>query len=382
MTHSPSRVLEVLRSFGLLGFTAFGGPTAHLGYFREEFVVRRKWLSDSDYSEVVAISQLLPGPGSSQVGMALGYHRAGFGGLAAAWLAFTLPATVLMAAFALLFDSPTAGWTMGLLAAAVAVVFHAVSGMAKNMANTKITATIAVAAGIAVLAVPSTFTHLIVILAAGLTGAILLRGDEDNADAPAAGTRPVPAWAGIGALVVFSVGLATAVVRGGFYPAFFQAGSVVFGGGHVVLPLLEQLVVIPGWIAQTEFLAGYSAAQAVPGPMFSFATYIGAVRGGVIGAVITTVLIFLPGALLMVAGLHFWGRWRKNQVLQAAVRGVNAGVVGLLGAALYDPVFTHGITGSASLGIAAVCWLGLAKWKIPPWTIAVGSALAGWVLLG
>lgn len=382
MTLSPSRILEVLRTFGLLGFTAFGGPTAHLGYFREEFVVRRKWLNDSDYAEVVAISQLLPGPGSSQVSMALGYHRAGFGGLAAAWLAFTLPAAVLMAAFALLFDSPTAGWTMGLLAAAVAVVFHAVSGMAKNMANTKITATIAVVAGIAVLAVPSTFTHLAVILAAGVAGATLLRGGADKGEALASGIRPVPAWAGIGALMLFAVGLIAAVLLGGFYPAFFHAGSVVFGGGHVVLPLLEQLVVIPGWITQTDFLAGYSAAQAVPGPMFSFATYIGAVHGGVIGAVLTTVLIFIPGALLMMAGLHFWGRWRKNQVLQAAVRGVNAGVVGLLGAALYDPVFTHGITGIASLGITAVCWLGLAKWKIPPWVIAMGSALAGWVLLG
>lgn len=376
-----ARILEVLRSFGLLGVTAFGGPTAHLGYFREEFVVRRRWLSDTDYSEVVAISQLLPGPGSSQVGLALGYHRAGFGGLLAAWFAFTLPAAVLMTAFAMLFDAPSAGWTMGLLAAAVAVVFHAVSGMAKSMASTKITATIAVAAGITVLVVPSTITHLAVIVVAGILGALLLRAATAPTADQGTGTRPVPAWAGVGSLVLLALGLVAAVLAGGFYPAFFQAGSIVFGGGHVVLPVLEQLLVVPGWIGQTEFLAGYSAAQAVPGPMFSFGSYLGALHAGVAGAVITTVLIFLPGALLMLAGLHFWGRWRTHPTLQAAVRGVNAGVVGLLGAALYDPVFTHGITGVASLAIATVCWLGLAKWKIPPWAIAVGSALAGWILL-
>lgn len=376
-----TRILEVLRSFGLLGVTAFGGPTAHLGYFREEFVVRRKWLSDTDYSEVVAISQLLPGPGSSQVGLALGYHRAGFGGLLAAWFAFTLPAAVLMTAFAMLIDAPDAGWTQGLLAAAVAVVFHAVSGMARSMASTAITATIAVAAGIAVLAFPSTITHLLIIVVAGVLGALLLRSDTNGAAEQATGTRPVPAWAGVGSLVLLAVGLVAAVVVGGFYPAFFQAGSVVFGGGHVVLPVLEQLVVVPGWINQTDFLAGYSAAQAVPGPMFSFGTYLGAVHGGVLGAVIATVLIFLPGALLMLGGLYFWGKWRTQPTLQAAVRGINAGVVGLLAAALYDPVFTHGITGVPTLAIAAVCWLGLAKWKAPPWAVAVGAALAGWVLL-
>lgn len=376
-----TRILEVLRSFGLLGVTAFGGPTAHLGYFREEFVVRRKWLSDTDYSEVVAISQLLPGPGSSQVGLALGYHRAGFGGLLAAWFAFTLPAAVLMTAFAMLIDAPDAGWTQGLLAAAVAVVFHAVSGMARSMASTAITATIAVAAGIAVLAFPSTITHLLIIVVAGVLGALLLRSDTNGAAEQATGTRPVPAWAGVGSLVLLAVGLVAAIVVGGFYPAFFQAGSVVFGGGHVVLPVLEQLVVVPGWINQTDFLAGYSAAQAVPGPMFSFGTYLGAVHGGVLGAVIATVLIFLPGALLMLGGLYFWGKWRTQPTLQAAVRGINAGVVGLLAAALYDPVFTHGITGVPTLAIAAVCWLGLAKWKTPPWAVAVGAALAGWVLL-
>lgn len=374
------KVLEVLKSFGLLGFTAFGGPTAHLGYFRTEFVERKKWLDDKQYSEIVAISQLLPGPGSSQVGLALGYQRAGFVGMAAAWFGFTLPSVVLMTAFALLFDASNAGWTLGLLAAAVAVVFHAVSGMARTMAATPLSATIAVFSGIAVLAIPSAFTHLGVILAAGVIGIFAFKKLVDETP-PAAPLRAIPAWAGIGALIIFFLGLITAIAAGGFYPAFYQAGSTVFGGGHVVLPLLEKLVVATGWIPENEFLAGYSAAQAVPGPMFTFASYLGAVNGGVLGALYATLLIFIPGALLTIAGLYFWGRWREAPLLQAAIQGVNAGVVGLLGAALYDPVFTHGITGVASLAIAAVCWLGLAKWKIPPWAIALGAALAGWVLL-
>ncbi|MFP7364215.1 chromate efflux transporter [Corynebacterium callunae] len=374
------KVLEVLRSFGLLGFTAFGGPTAHLGYFRTEFVERKKWLDDKQYSEIVAISQLLPGPGSSQVGMALGYQRAGFAGMTAAWFAFTLPSVVLMTAFALLFDATDAGWTLGLLAAAVAVVFHAVSGMARSMAATPLTATIAVASGIAVLALPSAFTHLGMILAAGLVGIFAFKTLVDETP-PAAPLRAIPAWAGIGSLILFFIGLVAAIIGGGFYPAFYQAGATVFGGGHVVLPLLEKLVVAPGWIANNDFLAGYSAAQAVPGPMFTFASYLGAVHGGIAGALIATVAIFIPGTLLTIAGLYFWGRWREAPLLQAAIKGINAGVVGLLGAALYDPVFTHGINGVASLSIAAVCWLGLAKWKIPPWAIALGAALAGWVLL-
>ncbi|ANE04678.1 chromate efflux transporter [Corynebacterium crudilactis] len=375
-----NRIVEIARSFGVLGFSAFGGPTAHLGYFRNEFVERRSWLDDRQYSEIVALSQLLPGPGSSQVGMMLGYHRAGFSGLAVAWFMFTWPSLALMAAFALLFDASTAGWTLGLLAAAVAVVFHAVTGMARSMAATPLTATIAIASGIAVLAVPNAFTHLGVILIAGLIGALSFTKLID-ASPPPLPLRAMPAWVGIGSLVVFILALLGAIVMGGFYPAFIQAGSTVFGGGHVVLPLLEKLVVMPGFINETDFLSGYSAAQAVPGPMFSFASYLGALYGGVGGAVLASLAIFFPAALLSICGLYFWGRWRESPRIQAAVTGINAGVVGLLGAALYDPVFTHGITGIPSLAIAAVCWLGLAHWKIPPWAIAAGAALGGWVLL-
>ncbi|MGP6174468.1 chromate efflux transporter [Corynebacterium sp. A21] len=384
---------EVFRSFGLLGLTSFGGPTAHLGYFREEFVQRRRWLSESSYAELIALSHFLPGPSSSQVGMALGYHRAGYAGMAVAWLMFTLPSAVLLMLAALLIDAAGIaagqGWIQGLLAAAVAVVFHAVAGMAKTMAAGKITATIAVVSALLVLAVATPWTHLAVILLAGLVGALLIRsGDLATADS-SEGLRAVSSRAAAICLGLFVLLLAGALFIGsggtsGWLAqaaAFVQAGALVFGGGHVVLPLLEQLTVAPGWLDQGEFLAGYSLAQAVPGPMFTFATYLGAVLNGIPGALLATVAIFLPAALLIIAGLHFWHRWRSIPWLRRALQGVNAAVVGLLAAAFYDPVFTHGINGLPSLSIAAVCWLALAKLQLPPWSVAVGAAVAGGLLL-
>lgn len=395
VSEKQSNVGEVVRSFGLLGVTAFGGPTAHLGYFREEFVERRKWLSERSYADIVAVAQFLPGPASSQVGMALGYHRAGWLGMLAAWVMFTAPSALILALFGLFLMTAGVdaeqGWIKGLLAAAVAVVFHAVAGMAKNMANTALTATIAVVAGLLVLAVPSPFTHLGVIIAAGVIGVVLLRNRlaEETEDSGLDEVRPVSSRAAVVSLALFFVllgGLLLGASTVGGYlltrlAAYVQAGSLVFGGGHVVLPLLEQLTVAPGWLEQSVFLAGYSAAQAVPGPLFTFASFIGAVDGGWAGALLATVAIFLPSALLMVAGLHFWGRWRHSPHLRTAFTAVNAAVVGLLGAAFWDPVLSHGVTGIASLTIAALCWLGLAKWTLPPWSIALFAALAGWVLL-
>lgn len=397
----PTRVIvvnnahlsEVFRSFGLLGLTSFGGPTAHLGYFREEFVRRRHWLSEGSYAEIIALSHFLPGPSSSQVGMALGYHRAGYAGMAAAWLMFTLPSAALLVLAALLINaagiSAGQGWIQGLLAAAVAVVFHAVAGMATTMASGKITATIAVVSALLVLALATPWTHLAVILLAGAIGAWLIGSGDLTEEDTSEGIRPVSARAAVtclglfvvlltGALLIVSSGTSGWLAQAG---AFVQAGSLVFGGGHVVLPLLEQLTVAPGWITQGEFLAGYSLAQAVPGPMFTFATYLGAVINGIPGALLATVAIFLPAALLIIAGLHFWHRWRSIPWLRRALQGVNAAVVGLLAAAFYDPVFTHGINGIPSLAIAAVCWLALAKWQLPPWSVAVGAAVAGWLLL-
>lgn len=390
----PRRHLgEVVRSFGLLGITAFGGPTAHLGYFRTEFVARRGWLSERSYADIVALAQFLPGPASSQVGMALGYHRAGWAGMFLAWLMFTLPSAVILAVFGLFMSGGSVdadqGWIAGLLAAAVAVVLHAVTGMARSMAGTRITATIAVLAGLTVLVVPGPLTHVAVLLVAGAAGVLLLREAQGEDGEGLEEVRPVSARAAVGSLSVLAVLLvglwAGAALAGGELlsraGAYLQTGTLVFGGGHVVLPLLEQQTVATGWVSQSQFLAGYSAAQAVPGPLFTFAAYLGAVDGGWAGAVLATVAIFLPSALLMAAGLHFWGRWRHSPVLRAAFTAVNAAVVGLLGAALWDPVLVHGITGTASLVIAALCWLGLAKWGLPPWSVAAFAALAGAVLL-
>mgnify|MGYP000843536326 CR=1 FL=1 len=393
----PGRLGEVIRSFGLLSVTAFGGPTAHLGYFREEFVARRRWLSERSYADIVAVAQFLPGPASSQVGMALGYHRAGWAGMAAAWLMFTAPSAIILAAFGLLLGTVgvEGGWIAGLLAAAVAVVFHAVSGMARSMADTPLTATIAVLAGLIVLALPSPLTHVAVILLAGLAGILLRRTlidaspSPDTADPDSDAVRPVSARAAtisLGLFFLLLLGLwLGATVLGGWLltrlNAFVQAGALVFGGGHVVLPLLEQQTVATGWISQDAFLAGYSAAQAVPGPLFTIASYLGAVDGGIGGALLATVAIFAPSALLMTAGLHFWGRWRHLPALRSAFTAVNAAVVGLLGAAFWDPVLSHGVTGIRSLAIAVLCWLGLSMWKLPPWSIAVFAAAAGAVLL-
>ena len=401
MTGVSQPVIDVIRSFGLLGVTAFGGPTAHLGYFREEFVSRRRWLSERSYADIVAVAQFLPGPASSQVGMALGYHRAGWMGMLAAWVMFTAPSAILLAAFGLLMNAlgidADQGWIKGLLAAAVAVVFHAVSGMAKTMANTKVTATIAVLAGLIVLAVPSPFTHIAVIIAAGVLGVVALRdsladaADEDPEPEP---IRAVSARAATISLVAFFVllgGLALAATTVGGYlltrlAAYFQAGSLVFGGGHVVLPLLQAEVVPPGWLDDQTFIAGYGAAQAVPGPLFTFAAYLGAaMRPGVAGVatgLLALAAVFLPSFLLLIGVLPFWDRLRAQASVQAALRGVNAAVVGLLLAALYEPVWTSAVRGAPDLALGLAAFLLLAVWRWPAWAVVLLSAVVGAFALG
>lgn len=396
VTAYKTSVGDVGRSFGILGLTSFGGPTAHLGYFHEEFVNRRRWLSERAYADIVGLSQFLPGAGSSQVGMALGYHRGSWAGLAAAWFVFTLPSALILAVFGLVLagaeasNIAEAGWIKGLLATAVAVVFHAVSGMAKKLANTPLTATLAIVSALAVLAVPSSGTHIVIIAAAAVLGFLLFRASLSDPDSDPSDTiRPVSLTVAAVCLsiffaLLFGLRLVAETVGGTFFSraaAYFETGALVFGGGHVVLPLLQRHAVGDGWMSQETFLAGYSAAQAVPGPMFTFATYLGAVDGGIWGAVSATVMIFLPSALLMVAGLHFWGRWRHARWLRAAFTGINAAVVGLLLAAFIDPVVLHGVTDVASLAIAAVCWLLLAMWKLPPWSVALFGALSGALLL-
>ena len=380
-----------------LGVTSFGGPVAHLGYFRESFVERRRWLTDRAYADLVALCQFLPGPASSQVGMAIGLQRAGMLGLLAAWVGFTLPSAILLVGFAYgaasLGDVIGSGWLVGLKAAAVAVVAHAVLGMAKTLTPDARRATIAVGALIMVLLVPGVLAQVVAIIAAGIVGWAWVRPSIVSAQETDAFLARVPRTVAIGSLIVFVLLLAVlpilvAVTRNGavgLVDVFYRAGSLVFGGGHVALPLLKAETVQTGLVGHDAFLAGYAATQAVPGPLFTFAAYLGAVMTsaptGIAGAAIALVAIFLPSALLIVGVLPFWERLRHARYAQRALAGVNAGVVGILAAALCTPVFTQGITGAGTLAVAAVAFVALTMWKTPAWAVVVAAALIGWIAL-
>ncbi len=390
---TPGRARSLLEVLGVstrLGLTSFGGPIAHLGYFREEYVVRRRWIDEAQYADLVALCQFLPGPASSQVGMGIGVMRAGLLGSVAAWLGFTLPSALALVGFAYGLRSiglADAGWLHGLKVVAVAVVAQAVWGMARNLASDRERASLAILAAIAVLASRSATSQVLVIVAAGLLGWMLLPVPE----APATTTVRVPLGKGIaiGSLALFFgllVGLPIARQLApshalSVFDSFYRAGSLVFGGGHVVLPLLQAEVVPPGWVTNEEFIAGYGAAQAVPGPLFTFAAYLGAVMhqtpNGVIGAGWALVAVFLPSFLLIVGGLPFWELLRRRAGFQAAIRGINAAVVGLLLAALYDPVWSSAIRGRADFGLALVAFGLLMFWRLPPWLVVVITALGG-----
>ena len=388
---------EVLRVFLGLGLTSFGGPVAHLGYFREAFVVRRQWLGERAYADLVALCQFLPGPASSQVGMAIGLMRAGYAGMAAAWLAFTLPSALLLVAFAYGAGTLEAvagtGWIDGLKAAAVAVVAHAVLGMARSLTPDRERATIAVAAMIGAMLIPGALGQVAVIVAGGLVGLVWLRpegdtGHEHEALAAGVGRRTAllclaAFFALLGLLPLLATASGDAVLR--LIDGFYRAGALVFGGGHVVLPLLQAEVVGPGLVERDAFLAGYGAAQAVPGPLFSFAAYLGAVMTepptGLFGATLALLAIFLPSALLVVGGLPFWDALRGSPTARRALFGVNAAVVGLLAAALYDPVFTAGVTSPLHMAVAAASFVALANWQLPAWLVVIAAGFLGFLLL-
>jgi chromate transporter len=379
---SPS---EVFAAFLKLGVISFGGPVAHLGYFRAEFVERRKWLSESNYVDLVALCQFLPGPASSQVGIAIGLSRGGYLGALAAWTAFTLPSAILLVFFAYGLSAAGGdyggGWLHGLKVAAVAVVALAILGMARTLTPDRERATLAIAAMVVALLVPSAWGQIAGILLGGAVGILFLRGlvSADQSVLP----LPVGRTTGTVALSIFLVLLvglpllesATGHPDVQLFDKFFRVGSLVFGGGHVVLPLLKAEVV-PGLVSNDAFLAGYGAAQAVPGPLFTFAAYLGAVVGGWKIALLCLIGIFLPSFLLVVGVLPFWDALRKRPAAQAALAGVNAAVVGLLLAALYDPVWTSGILTRADYALAAAAFLLLFKWKTPPWLVVVICAAA------
>lgn len=382
---------EVFLAFLRLGVTSFGGPIAHLGYFRTEFVVRRRWIDERGYSELVTLGQFLPGPTSSQVGFALGLLRAGPLGALAAFTAFTLPSAVLLVLFAFgvsWLDSPVAeGALAGLLVVAVAVVGHAVLGMARTLTPDLRRALIAVGALVLVLLLPGPWVQVAVILAGGALGMLLCRSDTEAPGEPA--PFRIPRAVGVAALAIVGLLVAGLPVLAALtrapvlqvLDAFTRAGALVFGGGHVVLPLLETEVVAPGWVAPDDFLAGYSAAQAVPGPLFTFAGYLGALSdvgpGGVAGAALALLGIFLPGFLILIGVLPFWDRLRRRAGAQGFLRGASAAVVGILAAALYDPVFTTAVVDAPTFALAALCFVLLTAAKAPPWSVVLLGAAAG-----
>jgi chromate transporter len=386
---------EVFAAFLKLGLTSFGGPIAHLGYFRDELVVRRRWIDEKGYADLVALCQFLPGPTSSQTGFALGLLRGGPLGALAAFTAFTLPSAALLVLFA--FGADLFGGTVGqgvihgLKVVAVAIVAQAVYGMARTLCPDKVRAGIGLAAMLIVMFVAGSLGQIAAIGFGALSGFLLCRTSAETATGQV--RFPISRSTGAVALVLFfmlliGLPLLAAAVSSpvlSVFDAFYRAGSLVFGGGHVVLPLLETGVVRPGWISESQFLAGYGAAQAVPGPLFTFAAYLGALLypgpEGLAGAALALIAIFLPGFLLLVGVLPFWDGFRSQPSAQALMRGANAAVVGILGAALYNPVWTSAIAGPYEFGLAAVCFFLLMVWKCPPWIVvlvgAVGGILAG-----
>ena len=385
---------EVLSAFLRLGLTSFGGPVAHLGYFRDEFVTRRRWLDDRSYADLVALCQFLPGPASSQVGIAVGLLRAGYTGALAAWTGFTLPSAIAMVAFAYgaraVGDAAGSGWLHGLKVAAVAVVAQAVLGMARTLAPDRPRATLAVVAAVVALGIPSAWGQIGAILLGGAVGVVLLRSDPQREHSLL--RVGVSRTTGAILLMLFFILLIGLPVLAALtsahaireFDAFYRAGSLVFGGGHVVLPLLQASVVPPGWVTNDAFLAGYGAAQALPGPLFTFAAYLGAVMrpepNGWFGAIICLVAVFLPSFFLVIGALPFWEELRRRVTAQAALAGVNAAVVGLLLAALYRPVWTSGIVNAADFALASVAFLFLFMWHAPPWLVVVLCAVAGAVI--
>jgi len=392
----PARMsgfIEVFPIFLRLGLIAFGGPLAHLGYFRSEFVERRKWLDERAFADIVALCQFLPGPASSQTGLSIGLLRAGLPGGLAAWLGFTTPSAVAMIAFGYgvsrLGDIRDAAWLHGLKIVAVAVVANAVWGMARSLCPDRERATIAVGAAILALALPPSVGQIAAIAAGGLIGWRFLPGGADAAPHAALAVHLPKSWSLVCAVLFVALMAGLPVLSRAApraapshalaeFDAFYRSGALVFGGGHVVLPLLQAEVVPPGWVSNDTFLAGYGAVQAMPGPLFTFSAYLGTVMNqppnGWLGGVLCLVAIYLPSFLLLIGALPYWDTLRHLGRVQSALRGINAAVVGILLAALYNPVWTSAILGPRDFAIGIVAFLLLALWKLPPWLVVILGA--------
>lgn len=392
------KILEVLKISTWLGLTSFGGPIAHLGYFRKEYVEKQEWLDERQYADLVALCQFLPGPASSQVGIGIGAIRAGFWGGVAAWIGFTLPSAIALMLFAFFLKGQgfvDAGWIHGLKIVAVAIVAHSVYGMGQKLASNKETATIAMIATAAVLLWHTAFTQVFIIIGAGIVGVFLFSNKESHIfeGIPALkkekhdhGTMPFLLLVLFGALLIglpllfhFFPSLSShSLVK--LFDQFYRSGALVFGGGHVVLPLLELEMVPTGLMDESAFLAGYGAAQAVPGPLFTFSSYLGAMVAGFPGAVVALIAIFLPAFLLVMGVLPYWERLRKIDRVRAGLIGVNAAVVGILLAALYNPIWIHTIKTTPDFILAGALYTMLTFWKMPPWVVVLIGAIGGWLI--
>jgi len=375
------KLWEVWKTAARLGLVSFGGPVAHLGYFREEYVKRKQWMDEKTYADLVALCQLLPGPASSQVGIGIGFMQAGVLGAIAAWIGFTLPSALILLLFAYFSKGVSIDWLHGLLVVAVAVVAHAVWGMAKAFAFDRSRATIAVAAAILSFLLPNASGQVAIIAVASILGSILYRKHSDTA----VPSISISSRKNVVFLLMFFVllGLLPIVARLtnspliALFDSFYRAGALVFGGGHVVLPLLQAEVVAKGWVTNEQFLTGYGMAQAVPGPLFTFATYLGMASFGWKGAIVATIAIFLPSFLLVIGTLPFWEWIRQHARFQSAFHGIHAAVVGILLAALYHPVWTKAIQTPADFCLTLAAFCLLAIWKCPPLIVVIVSAIIG-----
>lgn len=389
MSEKKGSLLEILKASTKLGLTSFGGPVAHLAYFKDEYIDRRKWLDDKTYADIIALCQFLPGPASSQVGISIGMLRGGLLGGIISWLGFTLPSVAVLILFALLyqsFDLADAPFIFSLKVVAAAVVLHALIGLGKKLTPDKNRITIALIAAFIMLLFPSAWMQLAVIGAAGIAGKFLFEKIADTNAEPFPITFSKKAGAVslaiLGSLLVLLPILArqTDHILMQIFDTFFRVGSLVFGGGHVVLPMLEREVVPSGWLNADQFLAGYGMAQAVPGPLFTFSSYLGTMIEGLSGALVATVAIFLPSFLFLIAALPFLSELRSRPGFQGVLMGVNASVVGILLAAFYDPVLTSAITSNAAFGLAAVLFALLHFFKVSAWAVVLIGVAAGSIL--
>lgn len=384
---------SVFAIFLRLGLTSFGGPIAHLAYFREEFVSRRQWLSEQGYADLVALCQFLPGPASSQVGIAIGFHQAGYRGALAAWLGFTLPSALALIAFAIgvshYADSLASGVLQGLKIVAVAVVAQAVWGMGKTLCPDTPRQSLMLVASVVVLLLPNTWTQVAVLLGAGVIGWLWFQPTPRQDNSVYLGSRRAGAtWLGLFFLLLIALPIAATLFPSStlaVFDSFYRAGSLVFGGGHVVLPLLQADVIQNNWVDSDVFLAGYGATQAVPGPLFTFSAFLGASMDAFsspwLGGMLALIAIFIPSFLLILGALPFWESLRQQRPTQAALMGVNAAVVGVLLAALYDPVWTSAMHSAKDMALGLLAFSALMFWRIPPWGVVIACAVIGGVWL-